>query len=680
MRRLQYILTHPIFLGSLIGLIIILVLPDFGSKYTLAIEQTERQIRRIYYEDLDTDGDYEKIVPHENSLGYASYSIYTKDRMVIDQWNFPSHYLSPSLSLSFLDFDDNGFKEIVHLTSSGDSIFLNYTEPLKENGIEGKNILIDRMLPTQEKYDPLNTEVFLYEKGAGESGDYLFAVRTGFSAYPRNVYRHDPLTKSLEKSPFLTNNVVLGGTKDLDGDGKEEILALNHASGNTIDSTITSNSDYSAWITILDDDLDFYFPQIEIPEDYSGIRGIQEHNGQIFAIIQTGGPGTSSHILQLDHKGIVQDTISMDSNANIVLQTTDNGFAIHDLAAGNLFLYNNPLSLERTISITPNSRVDYLDIDGDLNKEWVQIDSNNGQITVYDNEFKNPTLLDLPDWEFGNYWWGARTDKILGKHFWIRSDSRAYGISYSLNPMYSLKYLAYLGILVACIVLVYLISLAQKYRLQQKRKLETQIAELQLKTIKNQVDPHFIFNAMNALGEMTLTDNKLEADRFISEFANLMRKTLDGSDKIAHSLKEELAYVDNYIRLQRIRYANKFDFFKEVDEQLSLSVLVPKHALHTYIENAIKHGMSRDSGLVLKYGAHKHPKGVLLFVEDNAGGIGSSKLSKKFSTGSGLNIIEQIFSLYTRLTRRKVSHRLVNLQEENGQPKGLRVEILVERG
>ncbi len=356
------------------------------------------------------------------------------------------------------------------------------------------------------------------------------------------------------------------------------------------------------------------------------------------------------------------------------------GFAIQDIPGGGLYLYRDPENLERDFQLTPNSRADYLDVNGDMSKEWVEIDYEHSRLTVYDSGLNHPVTLELHEWEYGNFWWGTRTDSKLGTQFWLKAESKVYVISYAANPMYTLKYLAYLGILLACIGLVALISLAQKYRLQQKRKLETQIAELQLKAIKNQVDPHFIFNAMNALGEMTLTENKLEADRFITEFAQLMRKTLDGSDKIAHSLKEELAYVANFIRLQHLRYAGKFEYLEEVDKQVDLSLLVPKQALYTYIENAIKHGMAKDSGLALKYGARNHPKGVLLFVEDNAGGMGSSMLSQKFSTGSGLNIAEQIFELYTRLTRKKVAHTLVNLKDREGSTTGLRVEILIDAG
>ncbi|MBT8222549.1 MAG: hypothetical protein KJN96_05200, partial [Eudoraea sp.] len=157
-------------------------------------------------------------------------------------------------------------------------------------------------------------------------------------------------------------------------------------------------------------------------------------------------------------------------------------------------------------------------------------------------------------------------------------------------------------------------------------------------------------------------------------------KTLAGSDKISHSLEEELDYVDNFIRLQQIRYVNNFDFHKEIDQQLELTCPVPKHVLYTYVENAIKHGMANGARLSLKYGAVKHPKGVLLYVEDNAGGLGNSKLAEKFSTGSGLNLIEQIFKLYTRLTRRRVSHKLVNLYDKQGEATGLRVEILLYLG
>ena len=102
---------------------------------------------------------------------------------------------------------------------------------------------------------------------------------------------------------------------------------------------------------------------------------------------------------------------------------------------------------------------------------------------------------------------------------------------------------------------------------------------MQLKTIKNQVDPHFVFNAINTISEMTLMDNKLEADKFITRFSGFMRETLNHSDKIVTSLKEEIDYTENFIKLQQIRYNYSFDLEINIDKTINQDTKVPKHVL-----------------------------------------------------------------------------------------------------
>ena len=120
--------------------------------------------------------------------------------------------------------------------------------------------------------------------------------------------------------------------------------------------------------------------------------------------------------------------------------------------------------------------------------------------------------------------------------------------------MYIFKYVVYIGVFLIISGLVFLIMKLQKIRMQKQRAIEKEIAELQIKAIKNQVDPHFVFNAINTISEMTLTDNKLEADDFICRFSDFMRNTLQSSDKISTTLKEELEFSENFIKLQKIRY------------------------------------------------------------------------------------------------------------------------------
>jgi len=214
--------------------------------------------------------------------------------------------------------------------------------------------------------------------------------------------------------------------------------------------------------------------------------------------------------------------------------------------------------------------------------------------------------------------------------------------------------------------------------MEKQRVIEDQISKLQIKTIKNQVDPHFVFNAVNTISEMMLTDDKLEADRFISKFSKLMRETLQKSDKISTTLQEELNYVENYIQLQQIRFSNSFTYKIKKDIDIDYQTLVPKHVLYSYVENAIKHGLSdRSKNSLLTISAKLKNKDILLSVEDNGGGIDKSKNSIKNSTGSGIKIMEDMYTLYEKLYKKKIKHKMVELFDKDGKKVGIRVEVII---
>ena len=224
-----------------------------------------------------------------------------------------------------------------------------------------------------------------------------------------------------------------------------------------------------------------------------------------------------------------------------------------------------------------------------------------------------------------------------------------------------------------------LILLILKRKLKQNKKrlaIEKEIAQLQIKTIKNQVDPHFVFNAINTISSMILSDEKLIADDFICKFSDLMRKTLNGSDKIAHTLKEELDYVETFIQLQQVRFNFSFDYEFNIDKLLNKETLVPKHVLYCYVENAIKHGISNNNndGLI-KIKAFEFEDGLKLIIENNGVGIENIKQKNKYSTGNGILIMEKIYNLYYKLYKKKITSNLVELKDENGFKKGFKVEV-----
>ncbi len=227
--------------------------------------------------------------------------------------------------------------------------------------------------------------------------------------------------------------------------------------------------------------------------------------------------------------------------------------------------------------------------------------------------------------------------------------------------------------------LVLLIEKGQNIRNEKQRLIETEIAELQLKTIKNQVDPHFVFNAINTLSELHLMDNKLEADQFIVEFSDLMRKTLSQSDKISTELETEIKYVENYLRLQRIRLNNTFSYAIKIDKNVDQTMTIPKHALYTYVENAVKYGLTNTSetkSIIIDI--QKEHNCILLQVIDNGQGV-ESKKAKRISTGTGLNIMSQIFKLYEKRFRYTIKHSVETIFDKENTTKGTKAEVRICR-
>jgi LytS/YehU family sensor histidine kinase len=265
------------------------------------------------------------------------------------------------------------------------------------------------------------------------------------------------------------------------------------------------------------------------------------------------------------------------------------------------------------------------------------------------------------------------------KQMFFQVDNFVSYFKYKNNGWYALRYLTYIGIYLLMLLLVVLIVKGQKLRDAKQRAIEQQISELQIKTVKNQVDPHFVFNAINTISEMTLMDNKLEVDAFIGRFSRFMRNTLQHSDKIATSLKEELVYTENFIKLQQTRFSQRFSYEINIDKNVNLKTMVPKHVLFTYVENAIKHGIAHKEGGMLYITAKQIKQSLVLTVEDNGNGIIETKEPKPNSTGNGLLIMQKIFSLYTKLTKQKIEYRIINLNNKEKNTTGTRIEIVINK-
>lgn len=167
----------------------------------------------------------------------------------------------------------------------------------------------------------------------------------------------------------------------------------------------------------------------------------------------------------------------------------------------------------------------------------------------------------------------------------------------------------------------------------QKIKLESTIKELQLKTIKSQINPHFIFNALNSIRAL-VDENPKRSRQAITELSNILRSSFLVDKVEIAPFEKELSIVKDYLALEHIRFEDRLKIVYEI-EQETLENQMPPMMLQTLVENAIKHGLGKQPGdcfikIISKYEAGKHTlivenTGVFKHKEESGFGLKSTR-------------------------------------------------------
>jgi sensor histidine kinase YesM len=195
----------------------------------------------------------------------------------------------------------------------------------------------------------------------------------------------------------------------------------------------------------------------------------------------------------------------------------------------------------------------------------------------------------------------------------------------------------------------------------KKVRLETMIKELELKTIKSQINPHFIFNALNSIRALVDEDPQ-RARQAITELSNILRSSIQVDKVEITSLEKELDIVKDYLALEYIRFADRLKVVYEVDSN-TLSHQIPPMMLQTLVENAIKHGLSKQPGdCTIKIISNVENDKLVLIVQNT--GLLQPSEKDGFglqSTRERLNILyrgQAIFEIY-QCEPNKVTAKLV---------------------
>ena len=127
---------------------------------------------------------------------------------------------------------------------------------------------------------------------------------------------------------------------------------------------------------------------------------------------------------------------------------------------------------------------------------------------------------------------------------------------------------------------------------KEKTMLNQRIAELEQKALRSQMNPHFIFNSLNSIQQYVAERDITGANNFITDFSRLIRMTLDLSTNTFFSMCDEIEYVTTYLKVEKTRLENQFDYSINIDKNLNLhEIHVPPLLLQPYVENSIRHGI-----------------------------------------------------------------------------------------
>ncbi len=165
------------------------------------------------------------------------------------------------------------------------------------------------------------------------------------------------------------------------------------------------------------------------------------------------------------------------------------------------------------------------------------------------------------------------------------------------------------------------------------------IAELNAKDAKlialeAQLNPHFLYNTLQAISTEALLNDQMQIHRMITSLASNLRYTIKGSMMVP--LKSEMDYVNNYIFLQKMRMQQALDFHSDIDPNTK-DFLIPKISIQTMVENSILYGKNTDHPIQISVSAKKIVNTIEICVEDNGCGISDEKLKQIYESFKHLN-------------------------------------------
>ncbi len=229
------------------------------------------------------------------------------------------------------------------------------------------------------------------------------------------------------------------------------------------------------------------------------------------------------------------------------------------------------------------------------------------------------------------------------------------------------------------IILMLMVGSYLVYKSIRQKRIANQL--LTLKSLRSQMNPHFIFNALNSVNNFISMSDERAANKYLSDFSRLMREVMQNSQEDFIPLASEVGILGLYIKLEHFRFKNKFDYTFDVDEDINQEEFyIPPMLIQPYIENAVWHGLRYKEEMgFLSVKMFQEADQLMVEITDN--GIGRKKSgelktkNQKSLKSTGMKNIDNRMKILNDVYKAKLHVAITDLDEINGA--GTKVTIRI---
>ncbi len=300
-------------------------------------------------------------------------------------------------------------------------------------------------------------------------------------------------------------------------------------------------------------------------------------------------------------------------------------------------------------------------------------------------------------WQYTNYFNRKIIySKLLPGEYKFLLKAQMQGGNWSIEPVeykiiivpafWQTKWFKLLCILAVISLIIYFVQQRIKSirkKEQQKSKYEKELLELEAKSLRAQMNPHFIFNCLNSIKSLIQQHEEEKSVNYLTTFSKLIRTLFSNVDKKEISLYDEIETCKLYLQLEAMRFDTKFSYRVNVDDNLDLkSMQVPALIIQPFIENAIWHGIvpKGETGHV-ELAVIKKGNSVEIVIDDNGIGREASKQNKSASSlmheSRGVNLTKSRLELDNLLRQRQAKLETTDKKDEKGLASGTKVTITI---